>query len=162
VANLPSGCKFKKSGGLFYGLTNSELERVFEGSLAKWSELEYVEGTCNAAITRVVRKDASGTTYQFKHYLGRVDDECLPSPRGESFEDANWYAEMRIGSDGKPNTYWPQNCPEATLGSLVSPSGDGGAELVAKVKATAGSIGYAALPDAKAGGATIINLQNSE
>src|SRR5262249_6103730 len=60
-----------------------------------------------------------------------------------------------------PNTSWPQSCPEKTLSTLVRPVGSGGVEEVKKVNSTPGSIGYAALPDARANSANLIELQNN-
>ena len=154
VANPPAGCEVE-------GITNSNLAGVFEGRIKEWSKLEGTEGTCNSPITRVVREDASGTTYQFKNYLYALYKKGLSCTSGSTEGKASW-AELEPVET--PNLSWPETCSEKSLSALVRPAASGGGEVVKKVNTTEGSIGYAALPDAennKKGTTVILTLQNN-
>jgi ABC-type phosphate transport system substrate-binding protein len=166
IANPPVGCEISQ-------ISNQELEKVFEGVTIKWSKLEGASGgaACEQPIVRVVRKDGSGTSYQFKNYLNSAKNKALactkglvPLNEGETDKTRTW-AELEpitTTSTGAPNTNWPEHCPEASfLTKVVRPAGTGGGEEVATVKATAGAIGYAAYPDALAGGAKTLEVQNN-
>jgi ABC-type phosphate transport system substrate-binding protein len=161
IANPPSGCAVSE-------ITNHELEQVFRGTLKKWSVLATAEstvaGACNSPITRVVRKDGSGTTYQFKNYLNVIYKNALPCTTGGTEGKATW-KELEPNSNsetGAPNTTWPETCTGTNLSTVVKPAAKGGGEEVDKVNATTGSIGYAALPDAKGhSAADILNVQNN-
>src|SRR5262249_44361101 len=109
------------------------------------------------------RSDGSGTTYQLKTYLGSIDPAALACTEGKT-----WQQLAPIGADGTPNTVWPENgkggCGPKALSTVVAAGGSGGASVVAKVNATSGSIGYAALPTLEAGkeGSTHwVKLQNN-
>jgi ABC-type phosphate transport system substrate-binding protein len=166
IANPPVGCEVTQ-------ITNQELEKVFEGVTIKWSKLEGATGgaACEKPIVRVVRKDGSGTSYQFKNYLSGAKNKALacttglvPLGEGETDKNRTWTELEPItnGTTGEPNTGWPEKCAEATfLTKLVRPNGTGGGEEVAKVKSTEGAIGYAAYPDALAGGAKTLEVQNN-
>jgi ABC-type phosphate transport system substrate-binding protein len=152
VANPPEGCTVE-------AITNLDLEAMFRGSFLTWSKLATAEGeACNSPVTRVVRKDGSGTTYQFKNYISKINKAGLPCTTGGTEGKASWKELRPItdGTTGAPNTTWPESCPGKTLSTLLKPAANGGGEVVKTVKATAGSIGYAALPDAKANGAPVI------
>lgn len=157
VANPPNGCTVEE-------ITNADLEAVFRGGFTTWSKLSTAEGTCSSPITRVVRFDGSGTTYQFKNYLSKINKAGLPCTTGGTEGKASWKELEPItnGETGAPNTTWPETCKERTLSTLVKPAAKGGGEVVKKVNATEGSIGYAALPDAKANSAkAILAVQNN-
>jgi ABC-type phosphate transport system substrate-binding protein len=154
VANLPEGCELE-------GITNTSLVAVMEGRVSNWSKVEGTEGTCNSAITRVVRKDASGTTYQFKNYLFKLYNKGLFCTTGATEGKATW---QDLEAFETPNVSWPESCPAKALSTVVRPAANGGGELVKKVNATDGSIGYAALPDAvndKDANTVILSLQNN-
>jgi ABC-type phosphate transport system substrate-binding protein len=157
LANPPSGCEVG-------AITNADLAAVMEGRTANWSKLETAEGTCNAPITRIVRKDASGTTTQLKNYLFQIYKKGLFCTTGSTEGKASWQELEAIGTSGAPNISWPEACGAKALGSVVRPASDGGAAAVGKVNSTSGSIGYASLPEAKAGisGTTaILDLQDN-
>jgi ABC-type phosphate transport system substrate-binding protein len=146
VANPPEGCEIEK-------ITNIDLEAVFRGAYLTWSKIPTASGSCSSPITRVVRRDGSGTTYQFKNYLSRTNKAVLPCA-GKTWKELE---PITDGTTGAPNTTWPESCPPTkTLSPVLRPAANGGGEVVKTVKATAGSIGYAALPDAKANGAPVI------
>jgi ABC-type phosphate transport system substrate-binding protein len=123
-------------------IDNDKLEQAFDGSATTWSAIGGVGSGCSAAnsLTRVVRADSSGTTYQFKHYLDVIDP--VSSPTWSSLQSA------------ANNTVWPS-------GTMIGTASGGGA-VVNLVNATTGSIGYANLADVKANGTppTILNVQN--
>lgn len=151
-ANPPAECSISQ-------IKNVDLEKVFRGVYLTWSQIPTASGTgCNAPIVRVVRKDGSGTTFQTKNYLSKSNTSVLPCI-------SKTWAELEPitnGETGAPNTSWPESCTGKTLSEVVRPAANGGGELVKKVLATPGGIGYAALPDAKANGATLLlELQNN-
>ncbi len=152
VAHLPAGCSLE-------GVSNSNLAGIFEGRISNWSKVQGAEGTCSSAITRVVPKDGSGTTLQFKNYLFQLNKAELACGGGQT-----WQQLEPIGPTDAPNTTWPESCSGKALSALVRPASNGGAEEVKAVNGTAGSIGFAALPDAKANvtaGSSIMALQNN-
>ncbi len=157
LAHPPAGCAVE-------AITNANLAAVFEGRLSNWKNLEGAEGTCNSPITRVARRDGSGTTYQLKNYLFQLYKKGLPCTTGGTEGKKSWEEMEPTGSGGAPNVSWPESCTEKVLGAVARPAGSGGSEEVSKVNATSGSIGYAALPDARAGissATTILALQNN-
>jgi ABC-type phosphate transport system substrate-binding protein len=148
-ANPPAGCTVG-------AITNADLEKVFRGILLNWSELATAEGSCASPITRLVREEGSGTTYQFKNYLAQINSASLPCV------NQTWKELEPIEEGEKPNTVWPESCAGKTLSPLVHSGKSGGGGLVEEVDATSGSIAYAALPDAKGKSAPVIlSLQNN-
>jgi ABC-type phosphate transport system substrate-binding protein len=145
IANPPAGCEIE-------AITNKQLEQVFRGTLKNWSELDTAEGTCGSAITRIVRKDGSGTSYQVKNYLARMNGGTLPC-LGLTWLEAR---PINNGTTGEPNTSWPETCEGTTLSTVERSTSTGGGALVDKVNATAGSIGYAATPDATSHSAKVL------
>ncbi len=157
LANPPAGCDVE-------AITNSNLAGVFEGRIREWSKLEGVEGKCNSPITRVVRRDGAGTTLQFKNYLDVLYSKGLACTTGGNEGKMGWDEMEPIGVTDAPNTSWPESCSEKALSPVIRPAGAGGAQTVQKVNSTPGSIGYAALPEAKAGiagGTEILELQDN-
>jgi len=161
ITNPPLGCEFE---GTTEFITNLQLASVFAGTITSWSEMEGLEtepekAACESPITRVVRKDAAATTYQFKHYLYRLEEGVLACAGGVNWEELE---PVNNSETGVPNTAWPESCGEAALSGLVTPTNGGDAQVVGKVNATPGSIGYVALPTAKANKAKyILDLQNN-
>ncbi|HEY4780055.1 MAG TPA: substrate-binding domain-containing protein [Solirubrobacterales bacterium] len=158
-ANPPTGCTVEV-------ITNADLQRVFRGSYLQWSQIATAEGgsACEAPITRVVRKDGSGTSYQLKNYLYKISTTKMNCTVGNTEGKATWQElEPIINAEtGAPNTTWPESCKAQVLSPVVRPAGTGGGEEVKMVNATAGSIGYAALPDAKSNSAVdILSVQNN-
>ena len=121
-------------------LDNVTLEKIWTGEITKWSEItdngDKLSGTgClpETAITRVVRKDQSGTTSIFKKYLALING-------GEVDGGLTW----RQISEGTENTEWP--------GTVTRPTETGGGALVKTVSEIPSSIGYANLADARSNG----------
>lgn len=159
VANPPTGCTVE-------AITNSDLQKVFRGAYLQWSQIATAEGgsACESPITRVVRKDGSGTSYQFKNYLYLLNTTKLNCTTGNTEGKATWQElEPIVNSEtSAPNTVWPESCKAQVLSPVVRPAGTGGGEEVKMVNNTTGSIGYAALPDAKANSAVdILSVQNN-
>jgi ABC-type phosphate transport system substrate-binding protein len=158
VIHPPSGCEFNPGTGITY----NELNEVFGGEgIVNWDEFENINSlsACNQAITRVVRAEGSGTTVQFKNYLGTLEEE-QGTPGVPCIIDGTtkWKGLREVGSGNKPNIDWPSCTAGAT--PIVTAAGGGAvAETVANA-ANVGYIGYAALPDAKSKGAAVANLQN--
>jgi ABC-type phosphate transport system substrate-binding protein len=160
VAHPPVGCEVE-------AITNGDFVAVMEGRFLTWSKLSTAEGEgCSGAITRVVRKDGSGTSFQSKNYLFNLNKKGLACTTGGTEGKASWQELEPItnGETGAPNTSWPETCVEKTLSPVVRPAANGGGEEVKKVNTTEGGIGYAALPDAmgnKTAGTVLLALQNN-
>lgn len=158
VVNPPANCEFVSKKGISW----TQLNRIFNGTLKTWEGLKpNVTGTgctSSAPITRVVREDGSGTTYQFKNYLSALETEHAAAGPGCGL--GTWASLEAIGAEEKPNITWPKTGCEAgvELSAVVAVKGGGGvAETVQK---NPGYIGYAALPDAKSKGAAQALLQD--
>jgi ABC-type phosphate transport system substrate-binding protein len=142
LAHLPGGCTATSTaaeGRLAF--TNADLQGIYAGTLKKWGEITgggdsiTGSGCAEAAITPVARFDQSGTTHIFKRYLNLIEPNALATEDG-----SKTWAEL---SEGSLNTVWP------TAAGVVKPGVKGGGELLAKVAATAGSIGYVNLAEAR-------------
>jgi ABC-type phosphate transport system substrate-binding protein len=168
VANPPSGCPIEE-------IANKDLERIFAGTIVKWSQLSSVliapNPACNKRLKRVVRFEGSGTSYQFKNYLNLINKLKLPCVPLEGSEKTWAELEPIVTSEGKPNTVWPEDEGCAVpLSEIVTAKGGGA--LAETVYKTAGSIGYASLPDveskiakcteeAACGNTEILEVQNN-
>lgn len=128
-------------------------EKVWAGELnAKWTEaFPELDATpaCEVPITRVVRFDQSGTTFTLKDYLNSIKP------------DRGWKTTFSTTGTGKTRE-WPNaefgigQCPEAAPGKqpdaidhLTSNCAKGNGQLIAKLVATDGSIGYSDLATAR-------------
>ena len=156
VVNPPAGCTINE-------LTNKQLESILRGNIKFWGKIQTADGAGCAGqpITRVVRPDGSGTTFQFKNYLFQVNRATLAC----TAPSATWQDLEPIGAG---NTTWPTNgvggCGPTTVSPIATAAGNGGAALVGKVNSTEGGIGYAALPDieaGKSGDSDTVELQNN-
>lgn len=116
---LPDGCRVNADKR---NLLRDEVESAFEGTIDTWGELfqggdMYSDsGTpadnaaCrNKVFARVVRKDASGTTFVFKRYLQAVTD----LPGGSSFD----WRQPSIGGT-LANNAWPAGQTTVLTGDL--------------------------------------------
>jgi ABC-type phosphate transport system substrate-binding protein len=149
IVNLPTGCG---GGSKAYGgrlvLDNVTLEKIWRGTVTKWNEIKddgdkLFGASCTtklkeSTITRIVRKDQSGTTSIFKKYLALINGEK------NVFGELGW----REIADGTPNVEdWP--------GTVTRPASSGGGALASLVAETPSSIGYANLADARANGSFV-------
>jgi len=136
-------------------ISAAEIEGVFSGQLRNWRQLEAASngkagGDCDQAITRVVREEDSGTTYQFKHYLNQVKAEPVQctgkSPR-------TWaQLQPSTGGEESPNRDWPRQAScqkgEGPM-TTVATVGEGPTSAPKFVSANPGTITYAGLPEAR-------------
>jgi ABC-type phosphate transport system substrate-binding protein len=147
IVRLPAQCEAtSKSNPGRLVLDNVTLEKIWAGVVTKWSEItengdevftypgDKTKCNTETPITRIVRKDQSGTTSIFKKYQALINSE--KNILGEK----GW----REISEGTANTEWP--------GTVTRPSESGGGALVKLVSETASSIGYANLADARSNG----------
>jgi ABC-type phosphate transport system substrate-binding protein len=142
LAHLPSGCTATSTaapGRLAF--TNADLQGIYAGTVTEWGQItgggDAITGTgCSTdPITAVARFDQSGTTHILKRYLNLINSATLATEKG-----SETWAEL---SEGSLNTVWP------TAANVVKPAAKGGGELLAKVEATPGSIGYVNLAEAR-------------
>jgi ABC-type phosphate transport system substrate-binding protein len=145
LVHLPTGCTATStaaSGRLAF--TNADLEGVFAGTIKTWGGItgggDAITGTgCSTdAITPIVRFDQSGTTHIFKRYLN-----LIYGIKGETLATASGNETWGELSEGSLNTVWP------TAAAVEKPAAKGGGELLNKVEATAGSIGYVNVAEAR-------------
>ena len=142
IVHLPTGCTATStvaSGRLAF--TNADLQGIFAGSRKEWGEItgggDAITGSGCATdqITPVVRFDQSGTTHILKRYLSLINSEALTTEKG-----SETWSEL---SEGSLNTVWP------TAANVVKPAAKGGGEVLAKVAAVAGSVGYVNIAEAR-------------
>lgn len=135
IINAPVNCTINN-------ITNQSLQSVWHHDINNWERVKPAPtGTgCNSTIRRVVRRDSSGTTYQFKHYLSDIANS------------AEW---VRL-QEATENTNWP-----ARASDLIIAANNGGGELAREVRENAGTIGYANLGDALARTVTIVGVQHN-
>src|ERR1700704_2833930 len=142
IIHLPAGCvaetKYKKEKRLV--LNNVTLEKIYRGTLKNWSEVtedgDKITGCTSGAIQPVARFDQSGTTHIFKRYLHLINAANFTDEKSGS---TDW----NTVSEGSLNTDWPQ------AANVVKPAAKGGGELIAKVLATPGAIGYVNIAEAR-------------
>jgi ABC-type phosphate transport system substrate-binding protein len=160
IVHLPNECVATSTpavGRLV--LTNSQLDKLWEGTTTKWGQIKEsgdkvtaavgavakTTAECEAAeIKHVVRFDQSGTTHTFKNYLaltpGGTTKIADTNDIGGSEGPFDW-SEI---SEGTKNQSWP------TVDNVIRPTAKGGSKEVAKVVEEESSIGYANLADARA------------
>ena len=161
AANPPVECEIEE-------ISNATLERVMRGLTRNWGQIATANGAgCKGSpITRVVRFDGSGTTYQFKNYLFKINKaplECTDNGKGEKM---TW---QELEPNPGPNTVWPEagvaGCTKSNVSAITNAGKKGGGALIEKLNETDGGFGYAALPDAEAkknpSVTTVLRLQNN-
>jgi len=142
IIHLPAGCKaeskYKKEKRLV--LNNVTLEKIYRGTIKNWSEVtddgDTITGCTPGAVQPVARFDQSGTTHIFKRYLHLIDSSNFTDEKSSS---TDW----NTVSEGSLNTDWPQ------AANVAKPAAKGGGELIAKVLATPGAIGYVNIAEAR-------------
>lgn len=133
-----------------------QLQKVFSGEIKNWRQLNAASdpalgGDCDQAITRIVRDESAGTTYQFKHYLNSVN----PSPLQCSGEAKRTWAQLQapFGGESPPNTEWPRNSDcqegEGPVTTVAGPSAEGELGPLSYVAEHPGTITYGSLPEAE-------------
>jgi ABC-type phosphate transport system substrate-binding protein len=149
-------------------ITGAEVEGVFSGQLTNWRQLKAASnrkagGDCDQAMTRVVREEDSGTTYQLKHYLDQVNSAPLECT-GESPQ--TWsQLQPSAGGEASPNRNWPRSadCQEGEGPvTVVATSGEGAFLPLFFVAEHPGTITYSGLPEAEfAAPELILDVHNS-
>ena len=150
IVNFPDGCTWASSFNhkldaagqtTRFKVPNATLEKVWAGSITTWGGMfnnHLTPASCNSlTITRVVRQDSSGTTFNFKQWLDLVSHRT-----GGSGTD--WGMTGTGYNTPGNNTNWPA--------PTIHNAGSGGGNLATTVAGTDGSIGYAFLGDARAKG----------
>ncbi|HZO05256.1 MAG TPA: substrate-binding domain-containing protein [Solirubrobacterales bacterium] len=137
------------------GISSEQLEKVFSGVITNWLQLSTASdkepgGDCDQAITRVVREEGSGTTYQFKHFLGQVNGSGLACT-GES--KRTWAQLQPAAGESPPNVRWPRKADcqegEGPVTTVTGSVGEGAPGPLIYVAANPGTITYAPLPEAQ-------------
>ncbi|HET7484623.1 MAG TPA: substrate-binding domain-containing protein [Solirubrobacterales bacterium] len=146
-----------------------QLQRVFSGQIKNWRQLgaasdTTIGGDCDQAITRIVRDESAGTTYQFKHYLNSINPGPLPCT-GKS--QRTWQQlQEPFGGESPPNVEWPQNVDcqkgEGHVTTVAGPGAEGESGPLSYVGENPGTITYGSLPEAEQWAPKqIINVYNS-
>jgi ABC-type phosphate transport system substrate-binding protein len=137
-------------------ITSAQLEKVFSGEIKNWRKLGAASdptlgGDCDQAITRIVRDESSGTTYQFKHYLNSID----PAPLACTGKAKRTWAQLQapFGGETSPNQEWPRKADcqegEGSVTTVSGPIAEGGGGPLSYVRDTPGTITYGSLPEAQ-------------
>jgi ABC-type phosphate transport system substrate-binding protein len=144
IVSRPTGCTITQ-------ITNADLQAIFRGTLTNWERVSGVSGgaSCNVAIRRVVRRDVSGTTFQFKHYLWLIRSE-------ENVIGTRSWLRLQGAETPADNQEWPNRA------SVIIPAATGGGAVVTTVEANSGSIGYASITDSFGRTPTILRVLNEE
>ncbi|HEU4738487.1 MAG TPA: substrate-binding domain-containing protein [Solirubrobacterales bacterium] len=137
-------------------INSAQLQKVFSGELKNWRQLNAASdpnlgGDCDQAITRIVRDDSAGTTYQLKHYLNSIN----PAPLACTGEAKRTWAQLQapFGGEATPNTEWPRKAAcqegEGPVTTVSGPGKEGEFGPLAYVRETPGTITYGSLPEAE-------------
>lgn len=137
-------------------INNTQLEKVFSGQIKNWRQLNAASdpalgGDCDQAITRIVRDESSGTTYQLKHYLDSIDS----APLACTGEAKRTWAQLQapFGGETSPNQEWPRTSAcqagEGPVTTVSGPFAEGGGGPLGYVRDTPGTITYGSLPEAQ-------------
>lgn len=137
-------------------ITGAQLQKVFSGEIKNWRQIgtasdSSVGGDCDQAITRIVRGEGAGTTYQFKHYLHSIDS----SPLACTGKEKRTWAQLQapFGGETPPNAEWPRSSDcqagEGKVTTVASGYGEGEAGPLLYVADNPGTITYGSLPAAQ-------------
>lgn len=139
-------------------ITPVQLQKVFSGEIKNWRQIgtasdSTVGGDCDQAITRIVRDESAGTTYQLKHFLNQVDSAPLACTGKEKRTWAQLQAPFGATAETSPNQEWPSNgqCQEGEghVTTVAGPGGEGEIGPLAYVRENPGTITYGSLPEAQ-------------
>lgn len=122
------------SSGVIPNLTSQQVAKIFSGNITNWSQLGYP----SRAITVVARGSGSGTTFGFVNHMNAVGG----LPTGKFFSAKELFSDAVATAKTASFTFTP-----ATSNS----------DVVAKVNATAGAIGYAEAANVSASRFTTVN-----
>jgi ABC-type phosphate transport system substrate-binding protein len=139
-------------------ITPVQLQKVFSGEIKNWRQIgtasdSSVGGDCDQAITRIVREESAGTTYQFKHFLNQVNSAPLACTGKEKRTWAQLQAPFGPPAETSPNQEWPNNgqCQtgEGKVTTVAGPGGEGEIGPLSYVAENPGTITYGSLPEAQ-------------
>jgi ABC-type phosphate transport system substrate-binding protein len=136
IVHLPTGCTINSadnaSTGDRFDMLNSNLEGAFfnGGSAPTWATLLPHSGSCSGAITRAVRYDKSGTTFQTMNYLAQLN----------SSDQSTWQLDS---ASGDTQDHWPNNGSHIVYGGTTAGNPNQGV-------CTAGLSGSPAVPPTSA------------
>lgn len=136
--SLPAGCEVA-AGVESVAVSNQALEEAYAGDNVTFAQLfgSQVKGSCSSEPVREAREAPSGTTAGFKRYMSKLGEAMSSNPYKSCTETA---------PEAESQECWPD------LTALTESGNPTGGKLAEKVYATAGSIGYADLADARAAG----------
>ena len=120
--------------GVTPNLTSAQIAKIFSGNITNWNQLGYP----SRAITVVARGSGSGTTFSFINHLNAVGG----LPTGKFFSVKELFSDAVATAKTATFTFTP-----------ATSNGD----VVAKVNATAGAIGYAEGANAAGARFTTVN-----
>jgi ABC-type phosphate transport system substrate-binding protein len=139
-------------------ITPVQLQKVFSGEIKNWRQIgtasdSSVGGDCDQAITRIVRDESAGTTYQFKHFLGQVNSAPLACTGKEKRTWAQLQAPFGPTAETSPNQEWPNNgqcqAGEGKVTTVSGPGAEGETGPLSYVRENPGTITYGSLPEAQ-------------
>jgi len=133
-----------------------QLQKVFSGEIKNWRQLnaasdQSLGGDCDQAITRIVRDESAGATYQLKHFLNVMNPAGLPCTGKEK---RTWtQLQAPFGGETSPNQEWPRTAAcqegEGPLTTVAGPAAKGEQGPLSFVRENAGTITYGSLPEAE-------------
>lgn len=137
-------------------ITPVQLQKVFSGEIKNWRQIgtasdSSIGGDCDQAITRIVRGEGAGTTYQFKHFLNSVNG----APLDCTGKTKRTWAQLQapFGGETSPNVEWPRSSDcqpgEGKVTTVAPGGGESEAGPLVYVAENAGTITYGSLPAAK-------------
>jgi ABC-type phosphate transport system substrate-binding protein len=139
-------------------ITPTQLQKVFSGEIKNWRQIgtasdSAVGGDCDQAITRIVRDESAGTTYQFKHFLDQVNSAPLACTGKEKRTWAQLQAPFGPPAETSPNQEWPNNgqcqAGEGKVTTVAGPGTEGENGPLSYVAKNPGTITYGSLPEAQ-------------
>jgi ABC-type phosphate transport system substrate-binding protein len=139
-------------------ITPVQLQKVFSGEIKNWRQIGTASdssagGDCDQAITRIVRDESAGTTYQFKHFLGQVNSAPLACTGKEKRTWAQLQAPFGATAEISPNQEWPSNgqcqAGEGKVTTVSGPTAEGEIGPLKYVAENPGTITYGSLPEAQ-------------
>ena len=149
-------------------ITAAEMEKIWDGTSQTWGnivpEADFKSGTvhteaeCAAVpVTRIVRFDGSGTTYNFKAYLSLLP--AAPSglwTTSPVVGDNNVWPETENATKKQPATVNATTHVCEAANHICTGVTNGGGELALGVEKTSGSIGYVDLATARQKGFDVV------
>jgi ABC-type phosphate transport system substrate-binding protein len=172
VVHLPTGCTINSNDNASthdrFAILNANLEKAFlnGGGAPTWATLLPNSG-CSGPITRAVRYDQSGTTFQTEQYLKQIADTATWQAASGALQYQNWpnNGSNIVYGGAAPNVNPSGTCPLSGPGNTPpDPSNtgqtqptnpslcNGAGEVANAVLDNAGTIGYVDMATAIAKG----------